>query len=321
MNTHTQKVREFWKSYQSQFVRINQNRLMEIARQLDRNPPAIPDWRIPELPESDLAFASHLIYICAIDFAFTHFEAPYASFKLSPSVSGSSAASMCFKRYFGNSLISSNEIWKLTQSKSRLKEFFQGLNLPPLLEQRHLCLAETAWVMKYKFNDSVINLLEKAEYDAEKIIEILIMEFPYAFGSDFYWVNEGRQTEKNKIFLNKRAQLFPLIYHGRATYSNILLPLKNPQVLGPIVDYQIPKYLRVMGVLEYCPELDQKIADREILPVGSLEELEIRIATAVAISELMKISGLIMPALDHWLWREGQKIQQLKHHLTPTTAY
>ena len=312
MNFETQKVCQFWVEHPSKFVKINEQKMKELAQLLQKNRPRIPDWRIPELPSFDRAFVSHLFYICAIDFAFTHFTPPHRSFYFSSEIRGSAAASMCFLRHFGNYEISAEEILAISTNPRRLESFFKGKNLPPLLEQRGICLEEAACVLIKIFNGSVFNFLEFSRYETWKIISNLVNYFPVAFGQDRY----------RDLYLNKRAHLFPLIYHGRALHSNGLLrPLKQPRDIGPIPDYQVPKYLRAIGILQYTSSLDKKIAARKILTFGSAEEMEIRVATVYAVCRLMNLTGLTMPELDYWLWQGGQKIQHLNHHLTPTTAY
>lgn len=319
MNQYIRKICDFWEHYEPRFVKINKNRIRVLAEQLRQAKPKIPDWQTPELPSASRAFVSHIFYICAIDFAFTHFNPPYHSFSLSPAISGSSAASMCFLRHFGNYEISAEEMLDITANEKRLKKIFKGskspggqTNWPPLIKERGVCLTETAKVLMEHFNGNVFSLLKQSQYETRKLISNLIQYFPTAFGADHY----------NGLYINKRAQLFPLIYHGRALHSSgVLRPLKNPDDIGPIPDYQIPKYLRAIDVLKYAKSLDKKIANRQILPFGSTEEREIRIATVYAVCELMKLTNLTMPTLDYFLWQGGQKIQYLNHHLTPTTAY
>lgn len=324
MNCYTRELCDFWKQYKPRFVKINTGRLAYLAEDLFLQKPTIPDWQTPELPLFSQNFISHLFYICAIDFAFTHFAPPYRSFSLSPTISGSAAASMCFLRHFGNNPISAERMMAIALDETQLGRFFQGLNLPPLLSERGTNLAETAAVLKTHFDGNPLNLLQQSRYDPNRLIQMLIKYFPIAFGSDYYRVNAKTQgnSAEQLIFPNKRAQLFALIYHGRAVHSSgALKPLQNAEDIGPIADYQVPKYLRAVGVLEYAHILDKKIDCREILPFGSTEEMEIRVATVYAVCELMRLTGLIMPALDHFLWTEGQKVKHLNHHLTPTTAY
>ena len=49
--------------------------------------------------------------------------------------------------------------------------------------------------------------------------------------------------------------------------------------------------------------------------------LILHLLAVAVVYKLIKKTGLSMPALDYFLWSEGQKVQGLYHHLTKTTAY
>ena len=327
MNISTCKILRFWEKHKSSHVFVGSLAISRLAEYLKKCPPTVPDWRIPEvLPESDEAFVSHIFYICAVDFAFTHFEPPYEKYQLESGHSGSEALVAAFYRKFGERPISADMILKITDSPVKTEAFFQGLNLPPLMEERRLNLQESASVVKNCFGNNPANLLEHSKYSADRLISLLLTYFYRSFGSDCYSLSpeimNAANFYENPLFANKRAQLFPLIYQGRALHSQNRLPLlRDEKNIGPVADYQIPKFFRDTGVLRYVPELDDKIANREILSFGSREEMEIRFATIYVINQLQQLTGLTMPALDFFFWSEGQKVKSRHHHLCPTTAY
>jgi len=217
--------------------------------------------------------------------------------------------------------VSVEEMLKIASSLEKTKEFFQGVNLPPLIENRRENLHEAAKIVKILFSGDPLNILKENDYTVTKMIDTLITTFPISFGSDYYKVEE-KQPKPRMLFLNKRAQLWPLIYQGRALSSNNQLQkLKDEKSIGPVADYQIPKYLKSVRVLRYKQSLEEKIAAQELIPYGSPEEIEIRCATVYAVAELIKKTGVAMTVLDYFLWTEGQKVKELKHHLTKTTAY
>ena len=273
------------------------------------------------LPQNPAAFISHNFFINAVNFAFTHFEPPYDKFALNENIRGALASSACFYRRFGENPINPDEILDITSSSKKIKEFFQGINLPPLIEERMVNLREAATTLKVAFDGKVENLLQAAKFNVNKLIDLLIVIFPRSYGSDYYKTPETT-TKSELIFLNKRPQLWLLIYQGRATHSKgKLLPLKHTENIGPIADYQVPRYLCAIGALKYSPYLSEKIKKQEIISFGSPEEMEIRCATIFAVCELLKRTKLTMMEIDYFLWSEGRKIQTPQHHLTPTTAY
>ena len=83
MNMPTGKILRFWEKHKSSHVFVGSLAISRLAENLKKCPPTVPDWRIPEvLPESNEAFVSHIFYICAVDFAFTHFEPPYEKYQI-----------------------------------------------------------------------------------------------------------------------------------------------------------------------------------------------------------------------------------------------
>lgn len=130
----------------------------------------------------------------------------------------------------------------------------------------------------------------------------------------------------------KRAQLFALMYQGRAlSFEDGLVPLADPETIGPIADYQIPKTLRKLGILVYGDALANLVDKERALEEGSPMEIGIRVNTVQAVASLLeKINKLrsregeeliTMVEIDFVLWKTGGEDTKSKHHLTPTTAY
>ena len=322
MNKYTKQVCEFWTKHNSQYVTVNETKIPSLIKKLSDAKPRIPDWQMPGiLPQSPNAFVSHTFFINAVNFAFTHFKLPHDKFALSKDIRGALASSACFYRRFGENPINPDEILDITSSSKKIKEFFQGINLPPLIEERMVNLREAATTLKVAFDGKVENLLQAAKFNVNKLIDLLIVIFPRGYGSDYY-KTPGIMTKSELIFLNKRINLWLLIYQGRTMHSKRKLPLlKHAKDIGPVADYQVPRYLYAAGVLKYQPSLLEKIERQEIIPFGSPEEMEIRCATVFAVCELLKRTKLTMMEIDYFLWSEGRKIQTPQHHLTPTTAY
>ncbi|HLC95216.1 MAG TPA: queuosine salvage family protein, partial [Patescibacteria group bacterium] len=129
---------------------------------------------------------------------------------------------------------------------------------------------------------------------------------------------------------SKRAQLFPMLYHGRAASSQgKLVPIRDPEHFGPIVDYRVPQALRTLGILRYDENLANRIDDGMLIVPESAMEIEIRIATTKATLMLLEAINAIrqepitMVELDYVLWSMGRapSFPQSKHHYTYTTAY
>lgn len=317
MNKYTGQVCKFWKKHNAQYVTVDETQISSLVKKFRNAKPQVPDWQMPDiLPKNPAAFISHNFFINAVNFAFTRFEPPYNKYALNESIIGALASSACFYRRFGEKPINPDKILDIVSSLEKTKQFFQGVNLPPLIEERMSNLREAANILKIVFDGHVENILEAAKFNVNQLIEQMIMFFPLSYGADYY------KSKSNLLFLNKRIQLWMLIHQGRAMHSQGELPLlKNINNVGPVADYQIPRYLNAAGVLKYQPSLMEKIERHEIISFGSPEEIEIRCATVFAVCELLKRTRLTMLAIDHFLWSEGRKIKNVQHHLTPTTAY
>ena len=142
---------------------------------------------------------------------------------------------------------------------------------------------------------------------------------------------ESFAGDADGLGFRKRSQLLALVYQGRAIHSNDELPLlKDADQIGPIADCAVPNALREMEILEYSPELEEKIRRHEEISFRGQEETQIRTATVVAVSQLLERVNYLrsyngepkisMLELDNYLWSAGRQ-SALPYHITQTTAY
>lgn len=78
-------------------------------------------------------------------------------------------------------------------------------------------------------------------------------------------------------------------------------------------DYQIPKVLRGMGVLEYSEALAARVDRGELLESDGPEERAIRAATVSACEEIASEKGISPAQLDFWLWTRRNETSSLFH--------
>ncbi|CUG06198.1 transmembrane protein, putative [Bodo saltans] len=110
-------------------------------------------------------------------------------------------------------------------------------------------------------------------------------------------------------------------------------------------DYQLPKALRVSGLIAYNTDLASKVDGRVLLGNGSREEVEIRVASTISAAQLMEwanstylpsleenesalattrhIKGarVDISSLDYALWFYGRSFKDQPHHLCRTVMY
>jgi|19_taG_2_1085344.scaffolds.fasta_scaffold02064_4 hypothetical protein len=118
----------------------------------------------------------------------------------------------------------------------------------------------------------------------------------------------------NDMFL-KRASLF---FMQVARKSDMF---KSQVDMLPVpADYQIPKMLEHMGILQYSDELKNVIDEGILIPSGSLMECEIRASMIAACKTLCEKSGKNPSVVDYWLWLNRKSCDN-NFHLTITTDY
>jgi hypothetical protein len=167
----------------------------------------------------------------------------------------------------------------------------------PLLEQRLKHLEEVR--LQPSFGQSLLQEIESVSFDVDSWMTELSMSMP-GFASD--------------IFLKRACLMFVNIYRSTGVAKDQIERLPIP------ADYQVPKMLRKLGVLEYSPELTTHIENHELIPAGSLMECEIRAASILACEKLARAADCMMCDVDTFLWIR-RKQSDMPFHLTITTDY
>ncbi len=342
MNLATKQVIEFWKNpeFQPKFVRLDEANLDQCVRNLATYNFTAPDWKMKEaFPEDHAAFVSQSLFECAIDFCFTNPENPRERFAVGD-LRGSAAMAACFYRQFKNQPVDCKRLIHIMNIKEEAERFFLGNIQIPLLDERRKFLIETAEEMLKWFDGDARNLLECAGYEAassEKniakgVLELLQITFPKTFASDrVVCLFEKDRSRGHALQFNKRAQLWPLVYQGRALNSNgELKPLKNIEEIGPIADCAVPNALLQYRIFWYEQGFREKIEKRQPIEPNSQEEIEIRVGTIYAVSKMLtdinearknlSLSEITIVELDNLLWSIGRHSKQ-PYHITKTTAY
>lgn len=196
-----------------------------------------------------------------------------------------------------------DEAWQqypgLHESDKRL-EVFKALMVTgryPLLEQRLAHIDQVKAAIDFV---PFVTQNIRGIFDVNECLTELILRMP-GFGAD--------------LFL-KRAFLFFMMVH-RATG---ILPTEELRKLPIPADYQVPKMLQWLGVLEYRGELVDDIVLHRVIPSGSLKECEIRAASILACKALSEECGQSMCDVDDYLWSRRKSCDR-PFHLTVTTDY
>jgi len=316
----TKKLYDFCKNHKpyAGLIEIDEMKRRAFAAELKSKPRDIPNWRKPGVyPEDDMIFVNHSFWHSVVNFCYLDPENPMEKFRIG-NLTGAEAMCHCFIRKFGERLIAPDDIFGITDTKKALEEFFRGDAPMPLLEERRNGLYEAALTIEEGFRGSPYAILMFAKFRVAKIIKILLENFRNSFGKDYVYYKNDEQ-----VYFSKRANLWPLVYQGRALNSTKLPKLADPENIGPVVDYQVPNGLRHLGVHRYTHWFAEKIDSKFPLEKHSLEEMAVRFATAETLLDLQQETGLTQVDLDFPLWWEGRTAFKngMNHMLVRTTDY
>ena len=204
-------------------------------------------------------------------------------------------------------------------NESDFSKILEGNVQIPLFEERLNILREVGSVLLEKFNGDFTNLILKANGDSQKLLNLIIENFP-SF--------EDESTYKGKrVYFYKRAQLLTADIY-QAFKDNEFGKLKNINELTACADYKLPFVLRRLGIFSYSDYLANKIDNQIQIEKDSEEEIEIRANTIWTVELIkQKVKKKIAQAdsihINDHIWILGQK--KLKndkpYHLTRTTSY
>lgn len=143
-------------------------------------------------------------------------------------------------------------------------------------------------------------------------------------------LDQGRVTVDHAARL---ADAFPLAYGDPylkkaqlavATFAGYLraggVAVDETDFLA-FADYQVPRVLRALGIIEYSDSLATAIDGGFIIPPASSQERAIRAATILACERIAAHVGVPVASIDNLLWQSQDLAGQSRFHLTPTTNY
>lgn len=200
---------------------------------------------------------------------------------------------------------------------SYIMEGKQGVRIP-LFQERLGILKDLGKRVNKNYNSDFGNLIHSAGEDALLLLDIITRDFPF--------FDDSTSFEGEPIRFHKRAQLLISdiynVFKGKE-YGK----LENTDKLTACADYILPTVLRYHGILEYSSELSKKVDGKIKIPANSVEEIEIRANTIMAVEmikselkrEFPEASSMI---LNDYLWLRGSQIpMHIQHHLTETIFY
>lgn len=300
-------------------VRINREKLQALAHRLAKTGLKVPGWAFDFHlhAEREDAMLDYIILLDAINFCFWAKRGPRWEFEYKGKKwNGYLAMALALKSFFEEHPDKGNLEFFSTITFPDFKKILQGGAQLQFLERRWEIAREVSSIILEKYQGSR-GFIVKGEQCFSKLVPEIV-KLP---SFDDVHVYEGK-----KVYILKRAQILAGDIMGEFNNKGIGHFI-DPEYLTAFADYKIPQILSSWGVLEYSPELREKIKKENILPSGGEEEVEIRSATIWAVEylrdELATLGVELYPYQIDWLlWNESQKIQMdLPYHRTSTIYY
>ncbi len=179
----------------------------------------------------------------------------------------------------------------------------------PLFKERLEILQSVGSSLKDKYDGDFRDVVAASNDDAVDLLDIITEEFPS--------FSDTAQYKEKTIYFQKRAQALV-----QSTHS-FLRKLTNIDRLTALADYIVPKELYEKKILEYSPELEEKIENRVVLATRGIYVNEIRANTIWAVKyiaeELYNIQATQM-GINDYLWLTGGN-KDTQFMLTRTTDF
>lgn len=213
-----------------------------------------------------------------------------------------------------------------TMSSEDLAHIFRGIPsengqdqaMIPLFEQRLTNAREVGNVLLERYNGQFAHVIEEAGGNAVKLALLLADAFPS--------FHDVASYHKREVRFLKRAQICAADLYG-AFGGKQWGTLSDLDQLTAFADYKLPQILRHFGVLEYHPELAERVDRLELLQAGGEEEVEIRAATVWACELLRQdmasagAKSITAAEIDQHLWLLSQNITSMRPYHRVRTMY
>lgn len=185
-------------------------------------------------------------------------------------------------------------------------------SFPECIEKLKNLLIENRFTML----EERFNHLDQLTCDGEAFIEAVNMHLNGKASFDFIVESllglfPGYASD---LFLKRASLFFINVFRKFGFFTNELNFLPLP------ADYQVPKVLYGMKILEYSYELEAAITHEILIPKSSRMEIEIRSASILVCQKLCELTKWNISDIDSWLWCKRDKID-LPFHLCLTTDY
>jgi len=306
---------------QAKDIRINQERVREIARKWTKSKLIVPSWpfKYHLQTRNQKKMLDYLILLDAINFCFWSKKKKWQIKYKGKKYDGYFALSLALRKFFEENPEKANLNYF---SKIPFKEFKEILQ-----DGKNLLFLEKRWQIARAVSKTLIERYENSENfvkSAKQEISILVSKIY----QELPFFDDISNYKGEEIYFLKRAQILAADIWG-AFRGREIGHFKDLDYLTCFPDYKIPQILHHFGILEYSSALEKKIKNKIIIPKGSIQEIEIRSGTVWGIeylkNALEKLGKRFYSFEVDWiLWNKNQffsKREILPYHLTKTIFY
>ncbi|KAF2032511.1 hypothetical protein EK21DRAFT_87103 [Setomelanomma holmii] len=194
----------------------------------------------------------------------------------------------------------------------------------PMFDERVRCLREAGQILEEEFDSSVVTLIENAKGSAAGLVNLLAEKFPC-------FRDEGT-FERKKVRFLKRAQILVADLwaafdgEGYGEFNDI-------DKITMFADYRIPQMLHSLGMMWYCPPLENRLRRLELIESGHPWEMQIRGCSIWGVELLRREILKLKPdakinaiLIDFFLYdqakeKERDEAEVIPHHRTRSIWY
>jgi hypothetical protein len=310
----------------SRHVRTDPAKIAAVARWMAYEELPVPQFSLPFGLDKDRETAIDFTMVTTVvNTAFSDFKTgvKFQTDYQGQTWSDSEAMVACFKRAMdqGIPILDGRRLARLTREE--LARIFTGNIEMPMLDEKLACLRDAGRVLEQRYDGFFHNFIASCPprlYDGGRgLLDRLVAEFPR--------FNDVSPYRGREVKLYKLAQLaYWALYAGLKRAGGFRID--DIASMTAFADYIVPVALRVMDILAYSPELEEKIRTRTLVPRDSEEEVEIRAhmlyATALLTEDVNALRPaelqVIIPQVDARLWL-NYHTTHWPHHLTRTIMY
>ena len=260
----------------------------------------------------------YLLVLDALNFCFwghPRWEIIYENEKLS----GYLALAAALKRAVAEKIPILNANYLATISDEALSQVLRGEGRLHLWEKRLEILRETGIALLKNYQGQAHYLVEAAQRSAIRLVELLVADFPSFRDEALY--------KGHRVLFHKRAQIFVADLYA-AFQGKRWGEFFDIDQLTAFADYKLPQVLRHLGILQYSTSLAERVDCQELIAPGSVEEVEIRAHTLLAVELIRRelaTQNYHMQSyeIDWLLWNLGQEdtYRAKPYHRTVTIYY